>query len=136
MFDRIANVGATFDWISPLITMIKNYRNRPSIGYSFPVECGWSAYAISDLLNDHGVKHWGLHIYHNTIMLRLRVAQADYSQYLFEQSGIVYSGGVESYGDAAPAHEKPTPKRSRSADDLFGSVLDSINRVANKATGG
>lgn len=135
MFDKIAGIGSSFDWITPLITLIQNYRNRPSVGYSVPVDCGWSAYAISDLLNDHGVKHWGLHIYHNTIMFRLRVAQAAYSQYLFEQNAVVYSGGIELYEDVALADKEPSPKKRQSTDALLGNVLKGINNYADKMAG-
>lgn len=63
MFDKLVETGSVFDWITPLFTLIQDFRNRPSVGYNVPVDGGWSAYAISDLLRAHGIKLWGLTIF-------------------------------------------------------------------------
>ena len=96
MFDKLVEAGSVFDWITPLFTLVQDFRNRPSVGYNVPVDGGWSAYAISDLLRAHGIKVWGLTIFQGTIMLRLRAAQAEYAQYLFAQNGVLYSGGLDA----------------------------------------
>lgn len=142
MFDKIASVGAAFDWITPLITVIQDFRNRPSVGYSVPVDAGWSAYMISDLLHDYGVKHWGLHIYDTMIIFRLRVAQAPFAQYLFEQNGIVYYGGVDPAEVApapekqekaeGPAHTKSRPAKRQAAGAMFDGVLNDVDRITKK----
>jgi hypothetical protein len=156
MFDKIVETGAVFDWITPLVTFVQDFRNRPSVGYNVPVDGGWSAYAISDLLRAHGIKVWGLTIFQGTIMLRLRAAQAEYAQYLFAQNGVIYSGGLDA---ASRSHKRgksgrtpiplspsgsqqageervpSEPSRRQSLDGLLDGSLRSINRFVNKLPG-
>ena len=153
MIDKLVEAGSTFDWITPLFTLIQDFRNRPSVGYNVPVDGGWSAYAISDLLRAHGIKVWGLTIFQGTIMLRLRAAQAEYAQYLFAQNGVLYSGGLHA---AKRTHRRekagrtpiPLPDtvsqptssagaaaeqtRQQSLDGLLDGSLRSINRLVSK----
>lgn len=153
MIDKLVEAGSTFDWITPVVTMIQDFRNRPSVGYNVPVDGGWSAYAISDLLRAHGIKVWGLTIFQGTIMLRLRAAQAEYAQYLFAQNGVLYSGGLSSRNHtqrrgrtgrtpiplpntggqptSAAAAPAELPRR-QSLDGLLDGSLRSINRLVNK----
>lgn len=156
MFDKLVETGSVFDWITPLFTLIQDFRNRPSVGYNVPVDGGWSAYAISDLLRAHGIKLWGLTIFQGTIMFRLRAAQAEYAQYLLAQNGIFYSGGLDaakrtrkrgrtertpvplpvngskSTGSAAAAADSTG---RQSLDGLLDGSLRSINRLVNKLPG-
>lgn len=156
MIDKLVAVGSTFDWITPLFTLFQDFRNRPSVGYNVPVDGGWSAYAISDLLRAHGIKVWGLTIFQGTIMFRLRAAQAEYAQYLFAQNGVLYSGGLNApkrthkrgkvgrtpiplpgntgqpTSSAAAADE---PTRRQSLDGLLDGSLRSINRFVSKLPG-
>jgi hypothetical protein len=144
MFDKLADAGSALDWITPLITLIRDVRNRPSVGYSVPVAGGWSAYAVSDLLKDHGIKHWGLTIFKETIMFRLRVPQAQYAQYLFEQNRIVYYGGVDTAAAnhsrrAAPASAAPAASggqtRTLKPGNLLSDSLNSIDRFIDRLPG-
>ena len=144
MFDKIASVGTTFDWITPFITEIQNFRNRPSVGYSVPVDAGWSAYQISDLLNDYGIKHWGLHIYDSTILFRQRVAQAAFTQYLFERNGIAYCGGMDVAGMSARSgaevrtrarsvdQGQAPPGKRQSPGALLDHTLGAVDRIAGR----
>lgn len=92
MIDKSIDIGTSFDWITPLWSFIQDYRNRPAVGYNVPVDSGWSAYAIRDLLQNAGVKIWGLAIYGNTIVFGARQAQASYIQYLLDREGVPYQG--------------------------------------------
>jgi hypothetical protein len=157
MIDKLIEVGSTFDWITPLFTFLQDFRNRPSVGYNVPVDGGWSAYAISDLLKAHGIKVWGLTIFQGTIMFRLRAAQAEYAQYLFAQNGVLYSGGLgianrtqrrrrtgrapiplpDTGSQPASAAAAPAElSRGQSLDGLLDGSLRSINRLVNKLPGG
>jgi hypothetical protein len=156
MIDKLIAAGSTFDWITPIFTFVQDFRNRPSVGYNVPVDGGWSAYAIADLLRTHGIKVWGLTIFQGTIMFRLRAAQAEYAQYLFAQNGVLYSGGLDAAkrthkrgktgrtpiplpdngsqptsSAAAPAE----PAFRQSLDGLLDGSLRSINRLVNKLPG-
>ena len=156
MFDKLVETGSVFDWITPLFTLIQDFRNRPSVGYNMPVDGGWSAYAISDLLRAHGIKVWGLTIFQGTIMLRSRAVQAEYAQYLFAQNGVPYSGGLNAAKrthkrgkagrtpvplpdtvsrPASSAAAPAEPSRRQSLDGLLDGSLRSINRLVSKLPG-
>jgi hypothetical protein len=151
MIDKAISVGAAFDWITPLVTIVRNYRNRPSVGYNVPVDGGWSAYAVSGLLKEYGIKHWGLCIFQDTIMFRLRLGQAEFAQYLFDQNGIPYSGGSnieadrkhrrrserlrEGHGETAPV-AAPANAQQWSLNGLLDDSLHSINHFVGKLPGG
>jgi len=94
VIDKALSVGTTFDWITPLWTFIQDWRNRPSVGYSVPVDGGSSLYAIKDTLTGNGVKTWGWMIVDGVILFRARRAQAQFAQYLLDRDGVPYSGGI------------------------------------------
>lgn len=94
LLDRLITTGTVFDWITPVATFAQDYYNRPAVGYNVPVACGWSAYAIRNLLTSKGIKLWGLTIYGDLILFRVRKAQARWAQQLMAQAGIPYQGGV------------------------------------------
>lgn len=94
MIDNLLSAGSMFDWITPLWTFWQDWRNRPSCGYSVPVDGGWSLYAIRDILRSKGVKTWGWAIVDGTILFRTRTAQAGYTQYWLERNAVPYSGGI------------------------------------------
>lgn len=157
MFDKLVAAGSTFDWITPLYTLMQDFRNRPSVGYNVPVDGGWSAFAISDLLKVHGIKLWGLTIFQETVMFRLRAGQAEYAQYLMEQNGIAYAGGVDTanarrhqsarrgaqpsrdstWASSTPSKELPpnVSVRPTARRTLLSVSLDSINRFVDKLPG-
>ncbi len=95
MIDKAIEVGAMFDWITPLWTFVQDWRNRPSCGYSVPVDGGWSISAVRDLLSANGVMTWGWAIVDGVILFRARQAQARYAQYWLEREGVPYWGGVK-----------------------------------------
>jgi hypothetical protein len=156
MIDKLVEAGSTFDWITPIFTLIQDFRNRPSVGYNVPVDGGWSAYAISDLLRAHGIKVWGLTIFQGTIMLRLRAAQAEYAQYLFAHNGVPYSGGLNAakrthkrgkaertpiplpFNGSQPTSSAAAPAEQTRQQSLYGLLdgsLRSINRLVSKLPG-
>lgn len=94
MIDNLLSAGSMFDWITPLWTFWQDWRNRPSCGYSVPVDGGWSLYAIRGMLRNKGVKTWGWAIVDGTILFRTRTAQAGYTQYWLERNAVPYSGGI------------------------------------------
>ena len=84
--------STTFDWLTPLWTLVQDYRNRPTTGYSVPPHLGVE---LPSILRTHGVKAWGWTITDNRLTFRVRVAQARYAQYLMAREGIAYAGGVQ-----------------------------------------
>lgn len=96
MIDKAIEAGTMFDWITPLWTFVQDWRNRPSCGYSVPVDGGYSLYVVRDLLRSKGVKTWGWAIVDGAILFRARQAQAEYVQYWLERNGVPYGGGIST----------------------------------------
>ena len=94
MIDKAIEAGTLFDWITPLWTFVQDWRNRPSCGYSVPVDGGWSISEVRNLLRSKGVKAWGWAIVDGVILFRTRQAQAGHAQYWLERNGVPYSGGM------------------------------------------
>lgn len=92
--DQLIGFGAGFDWITPLYTFVLDWQRRPTTGYNIPIDGGWSAYAVRDLLKKKGVKLWGLTIVDSVITFRVRQAQARYAQMLMSKAGVPYQGGI------------------------------------------
>ncbi len=124
MIDKALSVGTTFDWITPLWTLIQDWRNRPSVGYSVPVDGGSSLYAIKGALTGKGVKTWGWMIVDGVILFRTRQAQAQYAQYWLERDGVPYSGGIT---------KRTRPERRQHARQRQqGSVLGTLAKWCSK----
>lgn len=118
MIDKAISVGTTFDWITPLWALIQDWRNRPSVGYSVPVDGGSSLYAIKGALTGRGVKTWGWMIVDGVILFRTRQAQAQYAQYWLERDGVPYSGGTTKR--QRPARRRHA--RQRRQDGVLGTL--------------
>ena len=90
MIDRLLSIGATFDWITPLWVFFQQWRHKPSTGFLVSWDTGLTPSMINDILRSHGVKVFGMMSRGNDIMFNVPKAQADYAQYLLEQSGLVF----------------------------------------------
>lgn len=154
MLDRMLDFGGAFDWITPVITFIKDYQNRPSVGYCISVNVGWGAYEIQQMLVQRGVKIWGLTVFDGAILFRTRLAQALYTQYLLERAGIPFGGGVDpstvtaaqrrsatskqehANRDEAEAPPPPTDAPQKNdLDKVVGQVVQLADRMASTAQG-
>ena len=121
MIDRAIQSGTTFDWITPLWTFVQDWHNRPSCGYSVPVDGGWSLYAVRDLLRARGVKTWGWNIVDGVILFRTRQVQAQYAQYWLDRHAVPYSGGISK----RRPQRRRRPRRSRQGS---GGIFDTLAR--------
>lgn len=143
MIDKALAIGGSFDWISPLVTLLLNFRRRPSVGYVVPADTSWGCNAIARLLRERGVQVWGIEYDGGSIVFRVRRAQAEYAQYWLERNGIPYAGGVApgTGGSSAPGAARATKSTTaaqaapvrpvRPALRLDG-LLEVINRAADK----
>lgn len=120
MIDKAIEAGSMFDWITPLWTFVQDWRNRPAVGYSVPVDGGWSLYAIRDLLRSRGVLTWGWNIVDGVILFRTRQAQAEYVQYWLERNAVPYSGGIS---------KRPPRQRRNKRSRQNGGILDTLVRL-------
>ena len=42
MIDKAVEIGGYFDWITPLWTLIQDWRKRPSAGFTVRADTAWS----------------------------------------------------------------------------------------------
>ena len=127
MINKALAIGAGFDWIGPLWTFIQDYRRRPAVRYNIPADCGWHAYAIQDMLQDSGIKLWGLALYRETYVFSVRKAQARYTQYLLERAGIPYYGGIDIRGSSPVSASQTQEAQQVSQPVTLDSYLDQID---------
>ena len=125
VFESFLKAGAGLDWISPLLAIVQNYRNRPSVGYCVPIQTGW----ITDVLQAKGVKVWGLVVVDDELVFSVRLRQARYTQYWLEKEGVAYRGGITL------AENGPTDKLTNNNQKLLGcfdKTITNINKFINK----
>lgn len=145
MFDKVVKVGASWDWVTPLISFILDWRYRPSTGYNLPFGHSYSAWEIKRFLKSKGIRVWGVMVIDDFITIRVREAQALYTQYWLEQLGIPYEGGLSPEATARyranssvlDAPKKGSTQEGKDAEhkDVVGSISDLADRI-NVLTGG
>jgi hypothetical protein len=91
--DRLLAAGATFDWISPLVSLVQDITNGPGHIFFVDLYAGYSINDIKGLLRGHGVKVWGDMIVDNMIAVTVRKKQAHWAQYLLEREGVPLLAG-------------------------------------------
>lgn len=66
-----------FDWISPLLTLIQDWRNRPSTGFALQLQ-HVSTMELERFLKSKGVKAWGWMLVDDVTVFRVRKRQGRY----------------------------------------------------------
>ena len=93
LFDDILEIGAAFDWISPVGSLIGDALNGPSHTFLIPYNCGYSGREISRLLKRRGVPSWGHMVIKGTIMISVRQTQARWAEHVLAQAGVPLESG-------------------------------------------
>ena len=107
MIDNILGIGASFDWISPIAGFMGDLLNGPSHTFLIPhASCPMSGRDVERLLRKRGVTTWGLMIVSGTLMVSVRLNQAQWAQHLLEQAGVPI--------------ENPLPAQSRAPKRTHG----------------
>ena len=110
MLDKLLDFGCNWDWISPLIAEVQDTLNGPEHTFLIPEDCGWPGRAIARLLQDQGVKTWGVMCASDMILITVRKAQARWAQYLLDRERIPIAYGVLDEQPALePRPEQPPP---------------------------
>ena len=91
--DRLLAAGATFDWISPLVSLVQDVTNGPGHIFFVDLYAGYSVNDIKGLLRDHGVKVWGDMVVDNMIAVTVHKKQAHRARYLLEREGVPLLAG-------------------------------------------
>lgn len=124
MIDTVEDIGGKFDWISPAIGTVKDLMNGPSHCFLIPIDgCPLSGREIDIMFKRRQIKHWGMMIVDNTLMVSVKLSQAAYAQHLLEQEGVHSEN---------PLPEQGKPKRGKRKSggmmgDVFG-VFDVFER--------
>lgn len=131
MLDHIAEVGAGFDWITPLITIIQDFMCGPVHRFAVPFGAGWSGKDVARLLEANGVTSWGYMVCYDNISLRVPLKQARTAQYVMLSEGIPIAEGV--LRGPAPVttarvagHGVREHRRSRSRRGMLQQVLEML----------
>lgn len=136
MLDKSIQVGASFDWISPMLSIIGSVINGPSYTFLIPYDsCPMSGHDVARLLRKRGVQSWGRMVVSGTLMVSVRLEKARWAQHLLEQAGVPVENPLAeqdrrrsaSPRSAAPrAHGKrrASPRRSEA-----GTLLDAVSEI-------
>lgn len=93
MLNKLLDVGAGFDWISPALALTQDILNGPSHAFSVPCDCGWSLREIGRLLRSQGIKSWGPTVAGDVFLISVRRTQARWAQAVLERNGVPLAGG-------------------------------------------
>lgn len=136
MLDPILEIGATFDWISPLAGMLGNFLNGPSHTFLIPYDASpLSGREIARMLSKRGVRSWGHIIVSGTLMVSVRLGQARWAQHLLERAGVPIENPLPAQDRTRRARgrrsgRRPAQRRQgsgRSSD--VGSIVDAVNEI-------
>lgn len=138
MFDKVVKASASWDWVTPLIAFVQDWWYRPSTGFNLPFGYSYSAWEIKRFLQSKGVRVWGVMVIGDVITLRVREAQALYTQYWLEQLGIPYEGGLSpevaaQYKATNKMHNSSSQEETQEeAKPGRTGITDSINEFADR----
>jgi hypothetical protein len=129
-------VGATFDWISPLAGFLGDILNGPSHTFLIPYDASpLSGREIAWMLGKRGVKSWGHMIVGGTFMISVRLGKARWAQHLLEQAGVPIDNPLPAQNRAGRARGKRSGKgaaRRRQGSGQrsdVGSIVDTVSEI-------
>lgn len=113
MLDTVLGIGASFDWLSPLASVLGDLVNGGGHTFLIPYSGSpMSGREIEIMLRRRGVRTWGAMVVSGTLMLTVRPQQARWAEHLLQQAGVPLEN------PAAPAprtarQRPPLAQRSR-----------------------
>jgi hypothetical protein len=119
MLDPILEIGASFDYISPLASILGDLMNGPSHTFLIPYASSpLSGREIAWMLGKRGVKTWGMMVVSGTLMVSVKLKQARWAQHLLEQAGVPIENPIA--GQQTARQRQPLAQRSRILARLEG----------------
>jgi hypothetical protein len=133
MLDSLLEAGASFDWISPLASILGDIMNGPSHTFLIPYDSTpLSGREIAWMLGRRGVKTWGLMVVSGTLMVSVRLNQARWAQHLLEQSGVPVENPLPAQrGNGRSGRKRTSGRASRQRAGTSRTLADSIEEVLN-----
>ncbi len=136
MIDKFLEVGAGFDWISPLLGFLGDALNGPAYTFLIPyVSCPVSGHEISRMLRKRGVRSWGRMIVSGTLMVSVRLEKARWAQQILEQAGVPMENPLpEMAGRPARRSRRAASGRGRSRVGSrqrreAGTLVDAVSEI-------
>lgn len=80
MFDRMIEVCAGWDWVTPLLSFVQSWLYGPAVRFWFP-RGRFSAAEVDRLLRKKGIKTWGSMVLGDTVTFCTTEKQAKYAGY-------------------------------------------------------
>ena len=122
---RVLEVLTWFDWLSPLITIVRSVINHPTHSFFIPYNCGWSGNDIKQLFRSRGIKSWGHLAINGTFMFTVKRRHAGLVQLILDQAGVPVR-----YGRMAPSRVGSNPSASqRAGPDVLASIESWLDRL-------
>lgn len=114
-----------FDWLSPLITIVRNVINHPTHSFFIPYNQGWSGNDIKQLFKSRGIKSWGHLAINGTFMFTVRRRHAGLAQLMLDQAGVPIR-----YGRVGPLCASPRPHQAQqAAPDVLAGIESWLDRL-------
>lgn len=138
--DKMLEVAATPDWISPLWAMFQDLRNGPKHDFFVDRYADWSAKDVTRLLKKTGIKTWGTAIIDDMIFFSVKKQQALWAQRILQSNGIPIIAGYipipkkkpNSAWYVGPLAPKTSPKPVslfEQVDNLFDRMDSILDRL-------
>ena len=137
MIDTILGIGASFDWISPLASILGDVAHGPSHTFLIPYRASpLSGREVSRLLGKHGVRSWGYMVVTGTLMLKVRLSHARWAQHHLTRAGVPIENPLPAQlrarrgnKQARRSRDRPSVSPRRKAKEH--TLADSISEVLN-----
>ena len=89
MIDKLLEIGAGFDWISPLAGIVGDAVHGPSHTFLIPHDsCPLSGREVELMLKRRGIKTWGAMIVDGTLMISVKAKDAGRAQAMLKGAGV------------------------------------------------
>jgi hypothetical protein len=88
--DNILTVASGFDWITPAVAFLQDMVYGPAADFGISAAAGWGRGDVRRLLDDNGIKVWGvmLNISGDLLMFTVPQAQAGEVSRLLQRAGV------------------------------------------------
>ncbi len=92
--DALIDIGATLDWITPIIDFLKNAKNGPHHAFFVDRYAGFSANDIGRMLKQNGIEMWGIVFFRDSIAFDVKEADASRAQNILQSYNVPITQGM------------------------------------------
>ena len=115
--DKVLGIGASFDWISPLASVLGDLTHGGGYTFLIPYDASpLSGREIGWLLGKRGIKCWGMMVVSGTLMLSVKKQDSARAYSILNQAGVP----VENPPPPPRRAQKAQGRREGGVFDVFG----------------